>query len=177
MRYGKTFILDTLEDLDRRSGGDVMNVIVIARNEPLFDFASLGECPDCGIPGLPHGQIADWRVAGRGETGLHGHVFADRIEFHLDIKNACKYPVRHALTDTAAIPGAVVGGFAGAALAALMGGKDEDIAKGFGLGAAGGGLFGLTVPARKPRKVGFRDLVTGNAPSPVTQGGRHGRTA
>jgi hypothetical protein len=173
VRYDKNFIIDVLEQLDRAAGGRVMHVIVIPRDEPLFDFGSFGQCPDCGVPGLPHGQIADWRVAGRGDTGLHGHVFHDRVEFHLDLKNACKHPVQHALADTAVLPGAVIGGVVTAALVAILGGKDKDIATGFGVGATSGGLVGLGIPSRTARKVAFRDLLRGNT-SRITNGGHHG---
>lgn len=155
--FDKSFLIRALRERDRENPS-VMTVIVV-RYDDAFDFASLGRCPDCDRPGLPHGQTSDWRIAAGHGQGLHGYVFQDRIEFHLDAVDACRDVVGHVARDTAALPGALLGAFAGAALAGLSGGKGEAIGAAAVAGAVGGGLLGAHVPARSTKRIELRELV------------------
>lgn len=170
MPYDKHYLVRALRQLDRETANGLMAVIVIRRDDP-FDFASLGICPDCRLPGLPHGQLSDWRVGVDEGQGLHGYVHGDRVEFHLDAVDACRDAVGHVLRDTRAVEGALLGSFGAAIIAALAGGGAEDVLAAAGVGAVGGGIGGAHMPARATKRFEFRDLV-GTAPLVLLQNNR-----
>src|SRR5262245_19267012 len=115
-----------------------MTVIVVRPGDP-FDMESLGPFRD-GIPGLPNGQKVDWRIPASGGRGLHGYVYEDRIEFHLDAVDASRDAVGHVLRDTKALEGAAWGALAGGAAAALADRKGAEVAAAAAVGAIGGGV-------------------------------------
>jgi len=132
-----------------------------------FDFASLGPYSNGGIPGLPVGQLGDWRVpADDGPEGLHGHVHERSVAFHLDRQDACRNPIGHGATDTRLVPGAVIGGVALASIVALVGGRANAVAAAGAIGAGVGGTIGGHIPARRTSVVRYRDLFAPVVPPP-----------
>ena len=83
MPFTKTFLIQALRQLDREHGADILTVINVRPDDP-FDFASLGPCCNCGLPGISYGQARDCRYPTDGREGLHAHVYSDRHAFHLD---------------------------------------------------------------------------------------------
>lgn len=156
--FGKSFLIRVLRELDRRQQPDVMTVVDILYGDP-FDFGSLGPRTDCGIPGILNGQLADWRISTDGDDGLHGHVRHDGVAFHLDRRDACRSPLAHGALDTQLLSGALVGGFALAAIVALAGGKSEQVTVAAAVGAGVGGAIGASVPARRSSAIRYRDLL------------------
>lgn len=152
-------------------GNGVMTVIVI-RHDDVFDLASFGTCPDCAIPGQPNGQHGDWRIAAGEGQGLHGYVFHDRVEFHLDLVDACRDAVGHLVRDTKAVEGAAIGALVVGGIAALAGAKAATVAAAAAAGAAGGGVAGAHLPARPKRVIELRQLNTGSVNIVPTEGHR-----
>jgi hypothetical protein len=163
--HGKQFLIRVLRELDRRQGPEVMTVIDISYGDA-FDFGSLGPRTNCGVPGIHHGQLADWRIRTEGIDGLHGLVRADGVAFHLDRQDACRSPIAHGISDTEMIEGAVIGGLALAAIVALAGGTAGNVAIAAAVGAGLGGAIGAHVPARRASVIRFRDLFAQVAPQP-----------
>ena len=155
----KLHLIQALRDLDAKGKG-VMTVIVI-RHDDFFDRASLGTCPDCAIPGQPNGQHGDWRIAAGEGQGLHGHIFRDRLEFHLDLVDACRNAVRHLAHDTKAVGGAAIGALVVGGIAALAGAKAPAVAAAAAAGAVGCGVVGAYLPARSKRVIELRALNSG----------------
>jgi hypothetical protein len=156
MLYTKTFLIQILRQFDREHGADVLTVINIRPGDP-FDFASLGPCCNCGLPGISYGQARDCRYPTDGSEGLHAHVYSDRLAFHLDAVDACRDVVNHGVKDTRAVEGVLIGAGIAAFLAALSGGKSVGAAA--LTGAVAGGVLGAATPARRQKIVEFRDVV------------------
>ena len=168
--HNKFDLIRALRAFDAEGNG-VMTVIVI-RHDDVFDLASLGTCPDCQIPGQPNGQHADWRLAAGEGQGLHGYVFSDRVEFHLDVVDVCRDAVGHLVRDTKAVEGAALGALVVGGIAAIAGAKPATIAAAATAGAAGGGLAGAHLPARPKRVIELRALNAGGVNSVSVEGYR-----
>lgn len=165
--YGKAFLVRLLRDLDRRLGPEVMAVVDIMFDDH-FDFASLGPYSNGGVPGLPVGQLGDWRVpADDGPEGLHGHVHGQGVAFHLDREDPCRDPIKHGAADTKLVPGAVIGGVTLATIVALAGGKSKDVAAAGVIGFGVGGTIGGHIPARRSSVVRYRDLFLPSPSQPL----------
>lgn len=147
--FDKDFLIGQLRALDRQLGPSHHAEIVV-RLDDNFHWSSLECCASCSLPGHQHGQDGDVRFATDGADGLHGRYFADRVEFHLDLADACRDLAGHGVKDTRMVPGAFIGLLIGAA----VGG-----ARGAAIGAVAGGALGAQAPARAVRAFEFRELV------------------
>ena len=156
MRFTKTFLIQALRQLDREHGADVLTVINVRPDDP-FDFASLGPCCNCGLPGINCGQARDCRYSTDGPEGLHAHVYGDRLAFHLDAVDACRDVVNHGVKDTRAVEGAFIGAGIAALVAVLS--DSKSISGAALVGAAIGGALGAAAPARRQKVVEFRDVI------------------
>lgn len=159
--FNKLDLIRALRTFDAEGNG-VMTVIVI-RHDDVFDFSSLGTCPDCAIPGQPNGQHGDWRIAADEGRGLHGYVFHDRVEFHLDLVDACRDAIGHLARDTKTVEGAAIGALVIGGIAALAGAKAATVAAAAAAGAVGGGVAGAYLPSRPKRVIELRELNTSRA--------------
>jgi hypothetical protein len=107
------------------------------------------------MPGIDVGQDKDLRFATDGNEGLHAHVFGSRgvVEFHLDAVNACGDAPGHAVADTQAFGGTLVG----AALGLLLGSITRHPVIGVALGALGGVALGANIPKRRRQVFRFEE--------------------
>jgi hypothetical protein len=158
MHFGASFLIQALDEHDRANGRDVMTVLIVRHDDPV-DTDAVRLRAGCRTSGLPHGQKADWRIPVGDGRGLHGYVYDDRIEFHLDAVDACRDAVGHILRDTKALEGAALGALAAGSIALLAGGKGGAVASAVAAGAIGGGVAGAYTPARTKKVIEFRDLI------------------
>lgn len=139
-----------------RARPEVDHVIRVARGDRRFDWSALRDASDGGLPGLDVGQHADYRFRTEQNDGLHVHVFADRVELHLDRADPLRDVIAHILTDTAAAEGALKGAGLGLLVSLLT-----DDPKYIAVGAALGAAAGATSPARSPQITHLADLLPG----------------
>lgn len=145
----KDFLIHQLRSLDGELG-PTHHAEIIVRLDDHFDWSSLERCASCTLPGHPHGQERDVRFSTDGADGLHGRYFPDRVEFHLDLADACRALIDHGVKDTRLVPGAIIGGVIGA----VVGG-----ARGAAIGAVAGGAIGAQVPTRNAKSFEYRELA------------------
>lgn len=117
----------------------------------MIDWRSFLGRRACDLPGLPVGQIEDFRYATDGKDGLHAHAFNDgRVEFHLDLADGCSEPIEHSLRDTELLKGTVAG-FVIGVLATIFMLPSARVVLGLTLGGAVvGAIIGAHVPRRTP---------------------------
>lgn len=156
---GFEMIVGMLRALQARAAPDELAVIRVRFDDPVA-WETFGACTDCGVRGLPVGQLRDCRYPLPDGTGLHGHAFGDCIEYHLDECDPCRDVAGHAAADTQIAKGAAVGLLGGGILAILTR-NPRMVLVGLGLGAAGG-----VMTPKRPKRIVYelRALV---APPPV----------
>ena len=160
---------DQLAELLRVAEGPTKKLLVVTvpHGEVRIDWESLGECTNCGLPAIDYGQNTDCRYGTNGSDGLHRHIFHDHSEFHLDSVDGCRWPLKHAETDTNAYGRAAAGAALGGALGGLGGsgvrGKNGKRQTGSGaiLGALAGAVIGAATakPKRKRKVVSLDELI------------------
>lgn len=146
--FTKDSLVSHLRSLDQQLGPDWHAQIVVRRDDH-FDWKTLECCAHCLLSGHQHGQTQDVRFATETAEGLHARFYPDRVEFHLDLVDACRDLMGHVLKDTEALPGAILGGLIGALL---------DGPRGASLGAIAGGAIGAQLPARKVQNYELKEL-------------------
>ena len=144
-------LVQLLRWLNARLGPEQQAIVRATSGCGMVDWTSFPVRRACDLPGLPVGQVADYRYATDGKDGLHVHAFNDgRVEFHLDLVDGCGEPVEHCLRDTELLKGAVAGLVVGSLLA-ILASPGAHGALGLVAGSAGlGALVGAHVPRRTP---------------------------
>jgi hypothetical protein len=156
MRITPNQLVAALRELQRNLGDSISPAIRIRLTERRFGWSSLPAHSECAMPAIDVGQDGDWRFATDGPEGLHAHVFtsAGVADFHLDEVNVCRNAAGHAVADTHAFGGSVMGAGVGLAIGKLLGNPGLGLL----LGTVGGAFIGANVPRRSRQVYAFEDL-------------------
>jgi hypothetical protein len=155
MIFTAAHLVAKLRHLQRTLDASILPVIRVRVDDRHFAWPSL-PAPHCTMRGIDVGQTKDLRFATDGNEGLHAHVFRSRgvVEFHLDAVNACGDAAGHAVADTEALGGTLVG----AAFGLLLGSIARHPGIGLALGTIAGGALGASIPKRRRQVFQFEDL-------------------
>lgn len=159
MIFTAAHLVAQLRHLRRTLDASILPVVRVRIDERRFAWPSL-PAPHCTMPGIDVGQDKDLRFATDDNEGLHAHVFRSRgvVEFHLDAVNACGDTAGHAIADTQALGGTLLGG----ALGLLLGSLARRPGIGLALGTLVGGALGANIPKRRRQVFQFEDLFPAN---------------